>query len=361
MRAMKRTSCSRCTSSVFLKDSLTSNGKIYCEACAVDFLNETKASGQPAIFARNIDPSICALCGKDNTIGDFGFRKKLPLCETCGPKVERWPYPQWLRLSLAGLIILLAASLVHGRSYFHAGRELYLGEKLIKQAKFAEAEAHLKETVRIAPLSDKAVLLLAKAALLTGDVQTASKALQGHNDGNFEDGQSADFLEMKALWDRAIAAVGKINKAAELANQDGREQEAAKLGHEAAQQYPESPMLRYSARELDAAVAFAKKDYDGFLSIEQGSYAQHPDGSTAGGVANAWACKYAMTGDPESKRQAEEFFAKAEQLSQADPELQKEFEEYGPRIRYRIDSRQIITKREYDQKFRSHQKEKAAK
>src|SRR5262249_38136985 len=293
---MRQTTCSKCNASVPLQSSFSADGWTYCASCVQTAAREAKDSGQARTFARNVDGSVCALCGSENASGaDFVYRKRLPFCEECGPKVEKWPYPQWLKLSLAGLVFLLIVSLVYGQKYFHAGREMYLGERLVKGAKYAEAEPHLKEAVRIAPNSDKAVLLLAKAALKTGDTETAGKALQGHGEGHFENGQDEDFLEVKTLWERALAAIEKANKASELAQQDGKEAEAAKLIHEAAAQYPESRDLGEAARQADAGVAFANKDYDTFLSFAQKDYAERADGSNAGRLASAWACKYAAT------------------------------------------------------------------
>lgn len=356
---MKQTTCSRCKAGFPLQNTFAYNGQSYCESCAPTIAREAKDVGQTATFARNVDGSVCALCGTENPSGsDFPYRKKLPFCEKCGPKVERWPYPTWLKLSLAGLVLLLAASLIHGRTYFHAGREMYLGERLVKQSKYAEAVPHLQEAVRIAPGSDKAVLLLAKAALKIGDVETASKALQGHEEGKFENGQDADFLELKALWDRAIAAMKKGHEASVLAEQDGKEVEAAKLMREAAGQYPESKDLARAVKNYDAGVAFAQKDYDRYLSFMQQDFSEQQDAMSAGAVASAWACKYAVTGNPEFRQQAEAFLQKAEEFARADAAQEKELEEYMPRIRYRIDSREIITRSEYDKRFRKNKEDK---
>src|SRR5262249_41990069 len=155
------------------------------------------------------------------------------------------------------------------------------------------------------------------------------KALQGHGEGHFENGQDEDFLEVKTLWERALAAIEKANKASELAQQDGKEAEAAKLIHEAAAQYPESRDLGEAARQADAGVAFANKDYDTFLSFAQKDYAERADGSNAGRLASAWACKYAATGNPEFKQQAELYLQKAQELSKLDPAQAKEMEEYA--------------------------------
>jgi hypothetical protein len=43
---------------------------------------------------------------------------------------------------------------------------------------------------------------------------------------------------------------------------------------------------------------------------------------------------------------------KARQLAQGDKEALESLKEYAPRIQYRIDSRKIITKQQYDQLFR---------
>lgn len=356
---MKQATCSRCKASFPLQNTFAYNGQSYCESCAPTIAREAKDVGQTATFTRNVDGSVCALCGAENPAGsDFPFRKKLPFCEKCGPRVERWPYPAWLKLSLAGLVLLLAASLIHGRTYFHAGREMYLGERCVKQSKFAEAVPHLKEAVRIAPASDKAVLLLAKAALKVGDVGTAAKALQGHDEGRFENGQDADFLEMKSLWERATRAMKKANDAGKLAEAGGKDVEADKLFRQAVAEYPESKEMAAAVPYFDEGAAFEQKDYDKFLALAQEVFAKTPNASNAATIASAWACRYAASGNVQFKDEAEQFLTKAQQMAQSDPEEMKRLEEYLPRIRHRIDSREVITKQEYDKRFRSKEKEK---
>jgi thioredoxin-like negative regulator of GroEL len=134
----------------------------------------------------------------------------------------------WLKLGLACVLALLVVALVNGRKYFHAGRSLYIGERLVDEGHFDQALPYLQETVRVAPGSDKAVLLAARAALMTGRVDIADKVLHGHNDGHFED-PGEDFRTVNSLWDRANGAFEKADKAAKLAVQDGHAAEAARL------------------------------------------------------------------------------------------------------------------------------------
>jgi hypothetical protein len=107
------------------------------------------------------------------------------------------------------------------------------------------------------------------------------------------------------------------------------------------------------AEEYDAGTAFESKDYDTFLSIAARLWKKSPDAATAGEMSSALACKYAVTGDMAYRTQSLEMLKKAKQLAQGNPEAEKFFEEYAGRIRYRLDSRKIISKQEYDRKFRA--------
>ncbi len=302
------------------------------------------------------DNSICARCGAYS--GDKAGHPivgQIPLCTNCAPQVPNWPYPAWLKAALVALLLLLVVALVNGRKYFHAGRTMYVGERLVQEGHYAQALPYLQETLRIAPESDKAVLLAAKAALLSGDFDAADKAIQGHNAGHFDDANDRDFREMRAIWDRATGAMEKANQAGKLAQQDGHAAEAARLMHQAAAIYPESRDLAITAEAFDESTAFEARDYDGFLAIAEKRWKEYPGSETAGVVASALACKYAVTGNPAFKQQSEEMLEASRKAAGADPESQKSFQEYAERIRYRLDTRQIISKSEYDRRFRGGQ------
>jgi tetratricopeptide (TPR) repeat protein len=272
--------------------------------------------------------------------------------------VDSHPYPTWLKAGLLALLALLVVALMHGRRYFSAGRQMYVGEKLVEQGKYAEAVGHLKQTVQVAPGSDKAVLLLAKAALLSGDPNTASDAVHGHNNGLGFD-QDSDVQEVQSLFARMKPAIDKANKAMELAPRPGMAGEAASLMHQAASEYPEMRALRDSLPYYDAGAAFENKDYDQFVALSEQVVREQPDSADPTGLlASAYACKFAVTGDPVWKKKAEEMLEKARQLSQTSSDAQKSFEEYAERTRYRLSSRQIIDKPEYDRRFRAGTSEK---
>ncbi|HYT21648.1 MAG TPA: tetratricopeptide repeat protein, partial [Candidatus Polarisedimenticolia bacterium] len=285
---MSQAICSRCGQSFAIKSLFDLNGVTYCEACAQMASKEAREQGHPASYIPLINKSICARCNAyigsspDNAqIGTLRF------CAACAPLVRDWDYPQWLKLSLAAVLLLLIASLAHGRKYFQAGREMYIGEHLVKQGRYASALLHLQKTLRIAPASDKAALLAAKAALLSGDVASASKALQDHNGGRFENAEKPEFKEVSGLWNRATGALEKAEQAEKLEEEDGKEIEAARLMHEAAVTYPEMPGLAFAAESYDEGVAFLKHDYDAFLAIAEKQWKQQNLPETAAAVASA--------------------------------------------------------------------------
>ena len=315
---MRQGTCCECGLTSSIRSFYSFQGRMYCEPCVWKASREAKEKGEPSEYVSLTDNSVCARCGiSSGDTAEHPLIGKLPLCATCGPQISNWPYPIWLKASLAALVILLAFALVHGRKYFHAGRTMYIGERLVGESHFAEALPYLQETLRIAPQSDKAVLLASMAALKSGDPDAANKAFQAHNGGNFEDGNDPAFLEVKAVWDRAIAAVDKANAADKLAQQEGHAAEAAQMMHEAAASYPEAAGLAISAEYFDEGAAFERKDYDSFLSLTQKFWQKYPSAGTAAMVASALACKNAVTGDIAYRKQAEDMLQKAEQLAQA--------------------------------------------
>jgi|SRR5579859_841356 len=351
---MSEATCSACGLKASIRSLFDLNGQTYCPQCVQTASENAKRSGQPSAYMPLISRSICARCntfiGSDASATQIGCAR---FCSTCAPLIKDWDYPVWLKMSMAFLLLLLVVALVHGRKYFHAGRALYIGERLVDEGKFADALPHLKETLTVAPGSDKASLLAAKAALMIGDVASADKALHDHDGGHYEDGQSAQFLDVNSLWDRANQALEKANEAGKLAQKDGNSAQAAKLMHDAASLYPQLPGIGFAAESLDGAAAFERRDFDSFLAISDKQWKEQPAPETAAQLASAFACKYAVTGTVDFRKSAEEMMERARQLAQGDSDALKSLDEYVPRIQYRLNSRKIITKEEYDHLFRS--------
>lgn len=347
---MRQGVCNSCGMTAHIRSFYEMDGKTYCEPCVWAKAREAKARGESGQYVALPDNTICARCGLDNGTTDLQLVGNVPMCPSCGGLIQSFPYPQWLKMAMLGLLLLLVAALVYDRKYFHAGREMYIGERLVEQHKYAAAIPFLQQTVDVAPESDKAVLLLAKAALLTGRADIADKALHGHDGGHFD--TTDEFTEVQALWNRAIKAFEEAEAAGKLVVQYGKGAEAAKMMHEAAAEYPEATGLALAAEAYDAGAAFERKDYDGFARIAEQRWRATPDAETAGMLASALACKYAITGDPSYRQRSEEMLAKANDLSQGDADSRKSYQEYAERILYRLQSKEIIDTGEYNRRFR---------
>ena len=326
-------------------------GQPTCQQCVEKNGREAYAAGRRLQVYRISDPTICGICKVDYGSSDLPSIGGGPVCANCAVALYERPYPTWLKLSLAGLLLLLGGSLLLGIPYFRAGRHLVLAERALDRKDYEKSDLQFAEVLRASPTNQKVVLLGAKASLMAGDIEQAQKFLKLRE--NYEPGEF--FTEVNDMWNHALDANDKAGRAAKLAAAN-KDEEAAQLMHQASSEYPQSKDIAALALNLDGAVAFDNKDYDALLRITQAAIQMTPDDPQAEGfVASALACKYAVTGDPEFRKQAEETLQKAEALARKSPEEMASFKEYAERIRYRLNSRVIIDKVEYDRRFRQNE------
>jgi hypothetical protein len=350
---MSETTCSSCGVALPIKSLYDLNDQAYCAPCVQQAVEIAKAGGQPSAVFPLANKLICARCNNYLSAGaPFVPSGAIRFCEPCGAMVKDWKYPQWLKLGFAGLLLLLVVALAHGVKYFSAGKALYTGERLVEEKKYSDALPYLQKTLVVAPGSDKAALLCAKAGILSGRPDVAGQALHGHNGGYFDDASKPEFQEVNGLWDRANKAFEEIERASKLQEQDGHEAAAAQLVHQAAVDYPQLPNIALAVNAYDGGVAFAKKDYDEFLALAKKNWDSFESASTALSMVSALDCKYAVTGDAQYRQRAEELFERARQMAAGDKEMMAELEEFQDRHNYRLQTRQIITKVEYDRRFR---------
>jgi tetratricopeptide (TPR) repeat protein len=249
-----------------------------------------------------------------------------------------------------GLLALLVVALVHGRPYFSAGRSLVRGERAINRHEYGVASVELQKVLKVAPHSQKAILFAAKAAMMDCDISSAQKALQLRT--TYE--QNSLFTEVNGLWERALKGYEDAIKAGKLDEDGKHDEEAAQLMQQASREFPECKELKIASEGYTGGAAFVKKDYDGFLSHSTAALQMDPNNpDLLGTEASALAAKYASTGAPEFQARAEEDLKKAEHLSQSDPKGKVRFDEYSERIRYRLQTREIIDRDEYNRRFRN--------
>jgi hypothetical protein len=329
------------------------DGKRYCAVCGEQEMEELHRPEPAPGAAPAVAATGCALCGSGGPFQNVGGAA---LCTTCAHAVYNRDFPKWLKLSLVAALLLLAVALANGGKYFKIGKDLYRGEKLISSGQYEKAEQQLKPVVAFAPACKKCALLLAKAALLAGDPQTAYEAAGGKS---FEEDEL--FREVNGIFERTSKALQLLKEGSDQADANKRD-EALKSLQEAKRAYPE--FKGYAAFEagIDVAIAFNTKDYDKFLTLEEAEAAKAPENSMAvAGVASALACKYAVTGDEKYARDTEDHLQKAQKLAGSDPQLMASYREYSERIQYRLKTREIIDKTEYDKRFRPELAKKETK
>jgi len=342
--------CEQCGATGFVALFMGVDGRLLCQRCTEQVVEQAKAQRASVEIVSIIDPTVCYQCKTDYGSTELPVVGGLPFCARCTPDLYARPFPPWLRLSLAGLLILLGVALIHGARYFKAGKALVLGERLVAARQYEPAIPQLQAALAIAPDCEKAILLLAKADLLTGRYEEGHKTLIGHRGGRFEEGPLT--TDVKQTYDRVANGLEKLGEARKLFQAD-KNIEASRAIHIAAALLPEDPALAGAVEVVDGAAAFDRKDYDGFLAIAEKAWKNHPQSPDfAGTLASALACKYAVTGDPTLRTRAEEMLEKGRQLAASSPEAMQGYKEYEERIRYRLKSRQIIDRREYDRRFR---------
>jgi tetratricopeptide (TPR) repeat protein len=342
--------CEQCGVSYSLNLFKGVNRTLLCWRCAEQAVEQAKASHTPVEIVSIIDPTICWQCKTDYGSTELPLVGGLPVCARCAPDLYARPFPPWLKLSLAGLLVLLGLALVHSAPFFKAGKALVLGERLMTAHRYSEALPYLQGALTIAPDCEKAILLLAKADLLTGRYEEADKALAGHKGGQFKEGPLT--TEVTRIFERVDKGLGKAADARKL-YEAGKSVEAARTYHEAAALLPEDPVLAEAVEVVDGAAAFDRKDYDGFSAVAEKAWKNHPQSPDfASTLANALAYKYAVTGDPAVRTRAEEMLEKARQLAASSPEAMQQYNKLEERIRYRLRTRQIIDPKEYNRRFR---------
>lgn len=346
--------CQECGATGALNTFKGVNDRLLCSRCAAQAAEQAKIQRQSLQVADILDPTVCTQCQMDNGSSELPLVGGLPFCGRCREALYQRPFPSWLKLGLVGLLALLVIALVHGKPFFRAGKDLVMSERLINARRYAEAIAGLKSALALAPDCEKCALLLAKADLLTGDALGAQQVLRGHREGRFKKSPLAE--EVSRIFGRASQAFNKAQQAGAL-YKDKKWDEGAGLMREAATLYPESPALAEGADSAEGAAAFERKDYEGFLRVAERAYQARPNSPDfAGMVASALACQYAISGDPAYRTRSEEMLSKARKLaagSPADLAREKEFEE---RTRYRLSSREIIEREEYDRRFHPEKK-----
>ena len=298
---VRRDVCTRCGQSQPLNELFRLGGQTLCQRCADDELQRRAGENVPADdLARLSDPTVCALCQ-----GDYGSQELprvagLALCPACDERCRARPFPDWLKRGLVALLVLAGLSIFYHRrfvaGYVHAAR----ASRAQGRGDLAGVIAHFEKAAALVPEDPS---MQAMAAFYRG--------------------------LLRLQEDRSAEALKELEAARKV------------LGSEAG--------FDRFILSAEAGAAFDEKNYARFLDRQQALARLYPDDAIAvAGVASAYACQFAVSGDDALKRQALEQLERARRLSVADP---GGFKEYEDRILYRVSTREIISRQEYDKRF----------
>ena len=252
---MRRAPCRTCKNPLPIGKLYWLDGVMVCEPCATRRVKDAQAGGRQVVVEHAQDPTICATCGADRGDQDWMKVAGTPLCFRCRQRFYEVPYPAWMRVSLLALLLLAAYAVWHGAQYVETGLALARGERLLGQARYAEAAVELRQVLAAGSESDETLLETVKAYLLAGDYEHARLLMNGHP--KFETGDL--YYEVLKIWERAVKANDLAMEAQKLAAGHDYGSAAAKA-REAANLYPEMGSLGKSAEGLEQDAATAKSE-----------------------------------------------------------------------------------------------------
>ena len=244
--------------------------------------------------------NACFRCGTNYGSVALPRIAGLPVCDGCARFLRNRPFPGWIKGAFAALILLAVLAFLYNQRFFLAHIEMLRGLHELKSG-------NLERTV----------------ALFNAAAQRVPEEPE-------------------------LRAIARYFQAVLLVNQE-RSSEAIPLLKEALAIRPDNPEYVQALLQAEAGQAYEQKDYDRFLEVEQTLAKRQPDDPiTALGVASAYACKYAATGEEIPKTLAERQIEIASKMKDADGPA---FAEYLDRIRYRLETREIISRDEYLRRF----------
>jgi hypothetical protein len=178
-------------------------------------------------------------------------------------------------------------------------------------------------------------ILGANRALAAGDINRGAALFEA---------ASVRLPEIKEL-----SVLHGLYKAQKLLGEDKNEEALAVVRKTKATAPPQmANMFQQVELMSEIGVSFDQHDYDMFLTKSEELANLVPNEPRAiGGVASAYACKFAQTGDPKFRTKALEQLERAKSI----PSNDDDFAEFENRIQFRLQTREIIDRDEFQKRF----------
>ncbi len=292
---MIKAKCTQCGRTLPIKETSKTDDRILCAECYEKLTSTGTAASE---FRYQTDPTVCGRCGFDNGSTPLPTLANLPMCQQCTDSLRNRPFPSWIKVSLAGLIIFVVLAAVWNMRFFLAWQDTRGAFKLMGQ-----------------------------------DMGQAAERMRTARDRVPE---SSDLQTLSAFFDGIVYL------------QQNRSKEALASLIKCKHKLPPTFGVDLLILQASADVAFGTKDYDGFIVVAKEMTVKKPDDHFSHAMlASAYACKYAVTHDTTFREQAMAALDRARIMSGGDPS----FKEYEQRILHRLSTQEILTSREFHKKF----------
>jgi hypothetical protein len=293
---MLKVKCTECGRILPMKDTSKTDSRILCVDCyeKLTSTQETVASE----FSYQVDPTVCGRCGFDNGSNPLPTLSSRPMCQQCIDYLRNRPFPSWIKISFAGLIIFVALAAVWNMRFYLAWKDSKAAFKLMGQDMGQAAER----------------------------MRTARNRVP----------ESADLQTLSAFFDGVVYL------------QHDRPHEALASLEKCKRRLPSTFGVDLLILQASAGVAFGTKDYDGFVAVAKEMTAKRPDDHFSHAMlASAYACKYAVTSEMAFHEQAMAALGRARTMSGNNPS----FKEYEQRILHRLHTQEILAPEEFHRRF----------
>ena len=293
--------CAVCNNSFIKSQTFDVFGRTFCSQCGKKFITGLKPN-EPAYdgIIRITDPTICAWCNTANGSATLpALIASLPTCATCNARMRNWPYPMWIKVSFAILVLIVAGSFAYHFRFVDA---------LIRMRR-AEHASKLGHTVAAADLWEQAARRVPEKRQLK---------------------ETADLMRGIAMLDQ------------------DRPTEAISLLQKYTNRHPDDIRAKQFLLSAEIAEAFNSQMYREMWTLSLKLVdTNRSRGQFEMMAASAAACVYASTGQQEFAEHANERINKARALRFQGPTA----DEFEDRIRHCLITREIIRQDEFAKRF----------
>jgi len=279
------------------EDAHEINKAHYCTECVE---KETQTEPTTEVGPDDtLNESVCAFCNTEHEGKILPKHSVYPICDNCKTDLDKSIFPLWVKLFFAGVLALVIFSIFWNWRFFSAYNDIKKSNSYYTSADVAKAAGYMQHAAENVPESKDVVAM--------ASYFTALKLLQE---------------------DKSAAALVELEKCKDLPE--------------------ESFHINQLTLQAEMGVGYDTRDYNLFLKAAKDNLQLDTTQSYAwASVASAYACLYAQKGADSLKTLALRNLKTAKSIDS----VSAEYKEYSGRILYRLNTKNIINKQEYDKLY----------